>query len=332
MNTRPFQMSSVIGAMFLLAGSTLLTTRTAAAEPPAADPQAARQLLDGAKRIVFLGDSITASGQFVADFEAWFDSTRPKQPPTIIDAGLPSETVSGLSEEGHAGGSFPRPDLAERLDRVLVATKPDLVIACYGMNCGIYQPLDESRFARYRSGMSALKAAVEKAGAKFIVMTPPIYDDQRAPLKFSYNEVLDRYSDWLLERRKDGWVVIDLHGPMTREVARRRTADPQFTFDPDGVHPNEQGHWFIAQELIRGFGDAPAAAAATPEAMLAVHQAPAAILPLVQQRMAVLRDAYVAAAGHKRPGVAAGLPVADAEKRAVELTSQIESQLSPAKK
>jgi hypothetical protein len=66
--------------------------------------------------------------------------------------------------------------------------------------------------------------------------------------------------------------------------------------------------------------------------MLAVHQAPAAILPLVQQRMAVLRDAYVAAAGHKRPGVAAGLPIADADKRAAELTSQIQALLAAEQK
>jgi lysophospholipase L1-like esterase len=324
--------TALAGAVALLVGLTLSSSRSAAAEPPAADAKAARALLDGAKRIVFLGDSITASGQFVAYCDAWLASTRPKQPPTIIDAGLPSETVSGLSEEGHAGGSFPRPDLAERLDRVLAATKPDLVIACYGMNCGIYQPLDEARFERYRSGMSALKAAVEKAGAKFIVVTPPIYDDQRAPLKFAYNDVLDRYSDWLIERRKDGWVVIDLHGPMIREVQKRRLADPQFTFDPDGVHPNDQGHWFIAQQLIGAFGDPQAAAAATPQEMLAVHQAPVAILPLVQQRMAVLRDAYVSAAGHKRPGVAAGLPVADADKKAADLSDQIQKLLATEQK
>jgi hypothetical protein len=48
---------------------------------------------------------------------------RAAQTPTVIDAGPPSETVSGLSEEGHAGGQFPRPDLVERLTRVLAVTK-----------------------------------------------------------------------------------------------------------------------------------------------------------------------------------------------------------------
>lgn len=285
-------------------------------------------VLMNSRRIVFLGDSITAAGPYVAGFDAWLASQKLEQPPQVIDAGLPSETVSGLSEEGHAGGQFPRPDLAERLERVLKATKPDLVVACYGINCGIYEPFDKGRFERYQRGMAQFKAKVEKAGARFIVVTPPFYDDKRAPRQFSYNAVLDRYSDWLIEQRKEGWNVVDLHGPMTREVEKRRMTDPQFTFQPDGVHPNDDGHWFVARQLITWFGDAKSASAATPQEMLAAQGAPEGLLPLVRQRVNVLRDAYVSAAGHKRPGVAAGLPVPEAEKQAAELTVRIRQLLS----
>lgn len=282
-----------------------------------------RDLLMNATRVVFLGDSITAAGQYVAYFDSWLVCRRLPQKPIVIDAGLPSETVSGLSEEGHAGGKFPRPDLAERLERVLAATKPDLVVACYGINCGIYQPFDEGRFQRYQEGLRQLKSQIEKAGAKFIVMTPPFYDDQRAPKPFSYNAVLDKYSDWLLQQKQAGWHVIDLHGPMTRDVELRRKTDPQFTYQRDGVHPNDEGHWFVAQQLIRAFGDERAGAAATPKEMLSIHHIPETLLPLVRQRVNVLRDAYVSAAGHKRPGVAQGLPVPEAEKQARELTDKI---------
>ena len=289
-----------------------------AEEPPR------RDLLKQSSRIVFLGDSITAAGRYVACFDTWLELQRFEQKPHVIDAGLPSETVSGLSEDGHTGGKFPRPDLAERLDRVLAATKPDLVVACYGINCGIYEPFDKTRFEKYQQGMTSLKSRVEKAGAKFIVVTPPFYDDQRAPKAFSYNEVLDKYSEWLLARRADGWLVVDLHAPMTREVLKRRESDPKFTFQPDGVHPNDEGHWYVAQQLIRFFGDETVATAATPQAMLAAKQMPESLFPLVQQRVHVLRDAYVAAAGHKRPGVAAGLPISEAEAKAKELTARIE--------
>ena len=284
-----------------------------------------RDLLKQSRRMVFLGDSITAAGRYVACVDAWLETQKLEPKPFVIDAGLPSETVSGLSEDGHAGGKFPRPDLAERLDRVLTITKPDLVVACYGINCGIYEPFDKLRFEKYQQGMTSLKSRVEKAGAKFIVVTPPFYDDQRAPKAFSYNEVLEKYSDWLLARRADGWLVADLHGPMTREVLKRRESDPKFTFQPDGVHPNDEGHWYVAQQLIRFFGDESVSAAATPQTMLTAKQMPESLFPLVQERVNVLRDAYVSAAGHKRPGVAAGLPIPEAEARAKDLTAKIEA-------
>ncbi|MFW5693426.1 MAG: SGNH/GDSL hydrolase family protein [Thermoguttaceae bacterium] len=292
----------------------------------AAEPDRA-ELLRRAQRIVFLGDSITAGGGYVANFEAWLLTQKLDPPPRVVNMGLSSETVSGLSEEGHAGGKFPRPDLAERLDRVLALAKPDLVFACYGINCGIYEPFAEERFRRYQEGLTHLKRKVEAAGGTLVLVTPPSYDDRRAGKPFSYNAVLDRYSQWLLARRADGWHVIDLHGPMTAELARRRQADPDFTFQPDAVHPNEEGHWFMARRLIDWFGDAEAARAESPEAMLEARGIPPEAMKLIRQRMAVLRDAYVAAAGHKRPGVRPGLPVPDALEKARELTAQLREML-----
>jgi lysophospholipase L1-like esterase len=281
------------------------------------------RLLREAQTIVFLGDSITFGGGYVADFEAWLLTKKLASAPLVINVGLPSETVSGLSEEGHADGRFPRPDLAERLDRVLALTKPDLVFACYGINCGIYEPLGEARFRRYREGIAQLKRKVEAAGATLVVITPPSYDDQRKQNPFSYNAVLGHYADWLLARRADGWLVVDLHGPMTAELSRRRQAEPDFTFQPDAVHPNDEGHWFMARQLIRWFGDVQAAGADSPEAMLEARRISPDAMKLIRQRMVLLRDAYVAAAGHLRPGIRAGLPVPEALEKARELAEQI---------
>jgi hypothetical protein len=114
-------------------------------------PAASRPFLE-AKRIVVLGDSITYGGEWVEFLETWLRLRFPTAQFDIINLGLPSETVSGLSEAGHAGGAFPRPDLHERLGRALERTKPDLVLACYGMNDGIYFPLVRSARRRSRTG------------------------------------------------------------------------------------------------------------------------------------------------------------------------------------
>lgn len=297
----------------------LATTPLSAADDPLT-------LVRKSKKILFLGDSITASGQYVAMFDAWLVAQRWETTPQVINCGLPSETVSGLSEDGHAGGKFPRPDLFERLDRVLELVKPDLVFACYGINCGIYLPLDEGRFEKYQHGWAKLKEKVEAAGGNLIIVTPPFYDDLRSPKQgFSYNEVLDRYSEWLVKQRDKGWNVIDLHSAMTGYVKRQREKDPKFSVQPDGVHPNGDGHWIMAQTLISALGDKDAAVAESPASFWVTKKLSAEAFPLIQQRMSTLRDAYVATAGHKRPGVGKGLPLDEATKKAAELTKKIEA-------
>ena len=81
------------------------------------------------KKTVFLGDSITQAGTYVSFTSYYLQRFHPEKDFDIYPLGLGSETVSGLSEEGHAGGRFPRPSLFERLDRVLAKVKPEIVFA-----------------------------------------------------------------------------------------------------------------------------------------------------------------------------------------------------------
>ena len=66
----------------------------------------AEDFLPGVQRILFLGDSITYDGQYVDDIETALRMQLPTRHFDIINCGLPSETVSGLSEKGHADGKF----------------------------------------------------------------------------------------------------------------------------------------------------------------------------------------------------------------------------------
>lgn len=284
------------------------------AAEPATQP-AARQLLARADRIVVLGDSITYGGRWVALLDCWKETAGLTG--MMIDMGLSSETVSGLSEDGHAGGKFPRPNLHERLDRVLRVSRPDVVLACYGMNCGIYQSLDAERFACFRAGIERLHAAVEATGASIIHLTPPIYDqrpDKPGPAgNIPYDEVLAEYSRWLLSKRADGWLVIDVHGPMKQALERIRQDEPQTVFSPDTIHPDNTGHWFICRAVLDGLG--------VPADWTQEQAEP--LLPLVTKRLQLLRDAYLSAAGHLRPGVRTGLPLDEAIHAADRLTAEI---------
>ncbi len=300
----------------------------AAAETPSFPAAVAK-----AQRVVVLGDSITYGGTYVDFVETVLRTRVPGWRGEIIALGLSSETVSGLSEPGHAGGKFPRPDLHERLARVLAQTKPDVVLACYGMNDGIYFPLAEERFAKFREGMTRLHEAVVATGATLIHVTPPVFDPQPIMAKVlpagradypqpyaGYNDVLDRYSAWLVGQRTQGWDVVDAHGLMNASLARLRKADPAFSFSKDGVHPDALGHAVIARAILAAWGLRPdegdllALLVTTPEAEL---------LKLIRTRRKLLCNAWLTATGHTRPGVTPGLPLAEANAQAAAITEKI---------
>ena len=283
--------------------------------------------LRGIHRIVFLGDSITYAGGYVEEIETALTAHYPQQNFEIINVGLPSETLSGLTEPNHAGGAFPRPDLHERLERVLSKTKPDLVVACYGMNDGIYYPLSPERFDAYKAGYLKLAARVKALGAKLCVLTPAPFDslpikDRLYPAGQSaypsdhpfegYDAVLTAYSNWLLSRRKSGWDVIDLHGPMVEYRVAQRKIYPQFTYSPDGVHPDAVGHHLMATGVLKGW-----------KVPLELPLGTETIQPMVHERQSVLKDAWLTETGHNRPGMNRGLAIADAQLKAREVTLRI---------
>ncbi|WP_018615013.1 SGNH/GDSL hydrolase family protein [Segetibacter koreensis] len=280
------------------------------------------------KRIVFLGNSITYAGNYINDIEAYFISHFPEKHLEFINVGLPSETVSGLSEVGHAGGKFPRPDLHERLERVLAQTKPDLVFTCYGMNDGIYMPFDNSRFTKFKEGINWMHTMIVKSGARCIHLTPPVYDEFKGK-SIGYAEVLDQYSNWLLSLRSEKkWEVIDIHYPMKKYLEAHRKVDSIFNLKgfalaDDGVHPGETGHWIMARKILAYLGCKGAVASPGISESLAADANGIQILKLVEQRQLMMKHAWLTATKYIRPDIPEGLPLKEALEKYVEIEHEI---------
>jgi lysophospholipase L1-like esterase len=266
----------------------------------------------GPPRVAIFGDSITHDGRWATRVEAALRSTPEFAKAEIVNFGLGSETVSGLSEPNHAGGKFPRPCLHERLDRILDAYKPTLVLACYGMNDGIFLPLDESRLKAYQDGILKLKTAVEKQGGKIIFVTAPLYSaDKPSDDPARYDAVIDAYGDWLVSRRADGWQVINIRPDLKQAVAAEKSRNPAFIYAKDNIHPGEEGHRFVADSIIRQLWP-----------LLQLPGAPRLpdddALAILRRRSDLLKLAWLTKTRHTRPGVPAGLPLDQAEARAAE--------------
>ena len=320
----------VLTATLLMLSTTLCTPSPSADRP-----------LNGVKRVVFLGDSITYAGQWIEYAEGILRATDPNFDTEFLNIGLPSETVSGLSEPGHAGGAFPRPVLGERLDRVLNQAKPDLIVACYGMNDGIYHPFSEERFAAYREGMLTLREKAKAIGAKVLHITPPVFDavpiikstlpaglkEYRHPY-VGYDDVLARYTEWLVDQKSKGWDVIDIHSPLRTYLETERKRDPSYRFADDGVHLNASGHWLIAREVLKHWGvDAKVVGEPTESAEAVFVRLPNGpeILKLVQSRQRVLKDAWLTSTGHLRPGMSKGKPLAEATAEAMKIEETLKT-------
>jgi lysophospholipase L1-like esterase len=215
--------------------------------------------------VVFFGDSITFGGLYAIYVESCLRTRHPGIHWRFVNAGMSSETVSGLSEKDHPG---PRPNALDRFDRDVAAVQPTLVVACFGMNDGIYAPLDQRRFAKYRAGIGQLIERTHALGARLVLLTPPTFDhpkagtpDEREPDSYGYkapfhdyDQVLHAYSGWLAGLSTPGVTVIDLHTRMHEHLAGRRRSDPEFTLQPDRVHPNANGHMVMAATLLKAWG------------------------------------------------------------------------------
>lgn len=279
------------------------------------------KIVSNTERILFIGNSITYKGDYISYIEAYLTLKYPDLDIDFMNLGLSSETVSGLSEPNHANGAFPRPDLRERLDRVLKATQPDLIFACYGMNDGIYLPFDLERFKRYREGIEWLHQKATEQGIEIVFVTPPVYDEQQGA---AYANVLDVYADWLIScRYTRDWKVIDIHEPMNNYVRERRKLDTSFHLAQDGIHPNLLGHWLIAKEILVGINEIHLKSVESPKNVFANFADGEQVLDLVMQKQAIMKHAWLSHTKHQRPGVPDGLPLEDALIKRDSLKRQI---------
>ena len=288
------------------------------------------------KKILILGDSITQAGTYATFIEYYLLKTYPKDNFDIISVGLASETINGMTEKRHP---FPRPNLLDRLDAALKMTKPDVVFACYGMNDGIYHPLDDKIMNSYKKGISTLIKKVKAIGAKLVLLTPPFFDVEVVKKKaldhgsyddYSYvhpyikynDETLVAFSKYLKTLNKN-ILVVDLNEPMKNFILKERTSNPKFKFAKDGIHPNPLGHLLMAMTILKALD-----ADIKPDKDLNKELAKAQSDPLfklVQKARKTRSNAWLRYIGYTRGKTVKSNSVDKAEKTVSKLMTQIDT-------
>ena len=298
------------------------------------EPAVARTPPLGKQRVLWLGDSITQAGDYVTFVQYELERMYPATRFDIVSIGLSSETVSCLSEKSHP---FPRPCVQERLQRALKLVKPRIVVACYGMNDGIYAPQSAQRMAAFQQGIFKLSTLVYMARAKLILLTPPPFDALYAhnvaaaggtdfgfdhPYR-GYDGVLADYAGW--EDSLHGStasVVLDLHTSINVYLSQRRELSPAVGFAlKDGIHPDLAGHLFMARVILRGLGVTPSAASLGDD--LAAIQADR-LYALVKRQREARSAGWLNYVGYTREKTVKTASVRDVERLNAALQAQID--------
>ena len=178
-----------------------------------------------------------------------------------INVGKSSETVSGTSEPDHHP---PRPCIHDRFARDVAAFKPDLVVACYGMNDGNYFPSDEERFEKYKSGMTRFiervfketparrVGALDAAALRRHARTRRRRTMERASATSARRRITTDVLAEVLRLAADAQVgPRDGRGRASRDstCCGRRT-HRNHTSPPTAFIPANVGHWFIGADVV----------------------------------------------------------------------------------
>ncbi|WP_109833128.1 GDSL-type esterase/lipase family protein [Reichenbachiella versicolor] len=205
------------------------------------------------EKVLFVGNSIFHQGHFMNYLEDSLSASG-NDDYELLNAGLSSETVTGLSEKIH---NPPRPYVFDRLTLLLDSIRPDRVIYLYGINCGIYQPMNDQTKDLFAQGLDRLISETKKVGAEAVLMTP-------APLAFVKNDTLnlppEDYS-WkqpypkydqevvrpfrqMIQAKSKEVDVIDLYSALYDQKEKSYGKK-------DPIHPNKYGHRLMAEEILK---------------------------------------------------------------------------------
>ena len=190
--------------------------------------------------MLFFGDSITAATPGYLDvLQQVLGHSRPDLGLRLINAGIPGNTIR---------------DLAARLDRDVLARRPDWVVIGIGANdyFGAARGPGGVPLAEFETGYRALVERLQRAGLDPVLLTIPVIgsdeEDSPIPDPRAYNAAIKALAQGAGLRR------VDVHRAFYAVYERAAQYKQIISLSTDGIHPNSQGHALIARTLVQQLG------------------------------------------------------------------------------
>jgi lysophospholipase L1-like esterase len=190
--------------------------------------------------MLFFGDSITAASPGYLDvLQQVLRHRRPDLGLRLINAGIAGNTIR---------------DLRARLDRDVLARRPDWVVICIGANdyFGAARGPSGVPLAEFETGYRALVERLQRAGIDPVLLTIPVIgsdeEDSPIPDPRAYNAAIQALA------QSAGLRLVDVHRAFYAVYERAVQYKQVIALSTDGIHPNSQGHALIARTLVQELG------------------------------------------------------------------------------
>jgi lysophospholipase L1-like esterase len=193
-------------------------------------------------RIVFFGDSITQLGVQSNGYITLIKDSLEKSNPTveIIGAGISGNKV---------------PDLQARVDKDVISKKPTIVFIYIGINDvwhSITPGLHGTPKDIYEAGLKEIIGKIKNAGAKVILCTPSVIGEKEHNTNV-IDQLLDEYAE--ISRKVasgTGVQLCDLHKNFIDYLSAHNPDNKEKgILTVDGVHLNDAGNRFVADEMMK---------------------------------------------------------------------------------
>lgn len=200
--------------------------------------------LKSGDRVVFLGDSITqagaAPGGYVSRFRESLAQRHPDLKVEVIGAGISGNRV---------------PDLEKRLEKDVLSKKPTVVVIYIGIN-DVWHSLQGRGTSQedFESGLKRIIAAIQQNGARVVLCTPSVIGE-KANQTNQLDEMLETYSA-ISRRVAEGskCQLLDLRRAFLERLKEANTKNAEKDIlTSDGVHLNEAGNKFVAEQMLLAF-------------------------------------------------------------------------------
>jgi lysophospholipase L1-like esterase len=212
--------------------------------------------------VCYVGDSITHGGTYHSIVTLYYVTRFPDRPMRFYNEGIGGDRASSIMS-----------DERYRLNVDILGKKPTVASIMLGMNDvgrGDYEPgksgpeTEAKRAASltiYHDNMKALIEALQKSGAKLILITPSIYEEaakfsvpgNAAAPAIGANAALGQCALQVREFAKQYHAgVADFWGTMNTVNEEQRKTDPLFSVvGPNRVHPGPIGHFVMAYAFLK---------------------------------------------------------------------------------